>query len=178
MQVTTATKMLYILLTLLTAAAIIPLTQSTNHTRQQIVHQTLQDALLADSTTLYLMQKVFFPLQGLPPHLVGISVCVTVGSALPEHCGPHSSFSSPSNNFSFRQKFQWSSSALVFLISFDQLVVLDNVISTSIYRSSVSPHTILPIQLHIDSLPSDVSEDDLLEGLIHLLTWVCSAAAA
>ena len=172
-----ATKMFYVLLTLLTAAAVTPLTQCTNNTRQQIVHQKLQDALLADSTTLYLMQKVFFPLQGLPPNLVGIFMCVTVGGALPEHCGWHSSFSSASNNFSYRQKFQWSSSALVFLISFDQLVVLDNVISTTIYRSSVSPHTILPIKLHIDSLPSDVSEDDLLEGLIQLLTWVCSVAA-
>lgn len=103
-------------------------------------------------------------------------LCVTVGGALPEHCGQHSSFSSASNNFSFRQKFQWSSSALVFLISFDHLLVLDNVISTLIYRLSISPDIVLPIQLDIDSLPCDISEDDLLEGLIQLLIWVCSDA--
>ena len=176
-----ATKMLYasVFLSLLTAAAITPLTQGTNHTRlpSQVVHQKLLDALLADSTTLYLMQKAFVPLQGLPPHLVQMYLCVIVGGALPQHCGQHSSFSSASNNFSYRQQFQWSSSSLVFLLSFDQLVVLDNVISTAIYRLSVSPHRALPIQLHIDSLPSDVSEDDLLEGLIQLLTWVRSVAA-
>ena len=181
-----ATKMLYasVFLSLLTAAAINPLTQGTNHTRlpSQVVHQKLQDALLADSTTLYLMQKVFFPLQGLPPHLVSMFVCVTVGSTPPdEYCDQLSSLSGASHNFSYySQQFQWSSSSLVFLISFDQLVVLDNVISTTIYRFSVSPHYNLTIQLHIDSLPSDISEDDLLEGLLQLLTWVrsiCTVAA-
>ena len=172
-----ATKILYAL-SLLTACAVMitPLTQSTNHITPQVVHQKLEDALLADRTILYLMKKVFFPLQGLPPNLVEISVCVTVGSGLPENCDENSSFSGTSN-FSYWQSFQWSSSALVFLISFDQLIILDNVISIFVYRLNISPHYHLPIQLHIDSLPADISEDDLVEGLIQLLTWVSSACA-
>jgi len=174
-----ATKILYVL-SLLTACAvtITPLTQSTNHITPQVVHvhQKLEDALQADRTVLNLMQKVFFPLQGLPPNVVDISVCVTVGSGLPENCDEHSS-SSGASNFSYWQLFQWSSSALAFLISFDQLVVLDNVISTFVYRLNISPHYHIPIQLHIDSLPADISEDDLVEGLIQLLTWVSSAYA-
>jgi len=110
------------------------------------------------------------------PNEVAISVRVIVGSGLPENCDENSSISGASN-FSYWQSFQWSSSALVFLISFDQLVVLDNVISAIIYRLNVSPHYYLPIQLHIDSLPADISENDLVEGLIQLLTWVCSACA-
>ena len=137
----------------------------------QVVHQKLKDALLADRTILNLMQKVFFPLQGLPPNEVEISVRVIVGSGLPENCDENSSFSGASN-FSYWQLFQWSSSALVFLISFDQLVVLDNVVNTFIYRMNTSPRYYLPIQLHIDTLPADISEDDLVEGLIQLLTWV------
>ena len=133
------------------------------------------DALLADSTTLYLMQKAFFPLQGLPPQLVEIFLCVTVGSAVPENCDEHSSLSGESINFPHCQRFEWSSSALVFLLSFDQLVVLDNVLSTFVYRLSVSPHTVLPFEIDVDSLPCDISEDDLLEGLKQLLTWVCSS---
>ena len=115
-----ATKILYAL-SLLTACAVMitPLTQSTTHITPQVVHQKLEDALLADRTILYLMQKVFFPLQGLPPNLVEISVCVTVGSGLLENCDENSFFSGASN-FSYWhcQSFQWSSSALVFLISF------------------------------------------------------------
>ena len=166
-----------VFLTLLAAAAITPLTQGTNHTRllSQVVHQKLLNALLADSTTLYLMQKAFFPLQGLPPQLVQIYLCVTVGSTLPENCDEHSSLSEVSINFPHCQRFAWSSSALVFLLSFDKLVVLDNVLSTFVYRLSVSPHTVLPFEIDVDSLPCDISEDDLLEGLIELLTWVCSS---
>ena len=117
------------------------------------------------------MQKVFFPLQRFPPTSVVIRVCLTVGGTMPGHCDKHSSFSGASNNFSYWQQFQWSSSALAFLISIDQLIALDNVISAYIYLLNNSPH--LPIQLHIDSLPSGITEDDLLEGLIELLTWVC-----
>ena len=63
------TKMLYyasVFLSLLTVAA-------TNRTAQQVVHQKLEDALLANSQALYLMQKIFFPLQWLPPTSVVIS---------------------------------------------------------------------------------------------------------
>ena len=103
-----------------------------------------------------------------------ICVCLTVGGTMPGHCDKHSSFSGASNNFSYWQQFQWSSSALVFLISLDQLIALDNVISAYIYLLNNSPHYHLPIQLHVDSLSSGITEDDLLEGLIELLTWVCS----
>ena len=99
-----------VFLTLLTAAAITSLTQRTNHTRlpSQVVHQKLLDALLADSTTLYFMQKTFFPLQGLPPQLVEILIflCVTVGSALPENCDEHSSLSEVSINFPHCQRLR------------------------------------------------------------------------
>ena len=164
-----ATMMLYasVFLSLLTVAA-------TNCTAQQVVHQKLEDALLGNSQALYLMQKVFFPLQWFPPTSVVIRVCLTVGGAVPGHCDKHSSFSGVSSNFSYWQQFQWSSSALVFLISIDQLIALDNVISATIYLLNNSPHYHLPIQLHVDSLPSGITEDDLLEGMIELLTWVRS----
>ena len=55
-------------------------------------------------------------------------VCVTAGILPDEYCDQNFPLSGASHNFSYyRQQFQWSSSSLVFLISFDQLVVLDNV---------------------------------------------------
>ena len=80
-----ATKMLYasVFLSLLTVAA-------TNRTAQQVVHQKLEDALLGNCQALYLMQKVFFPLQWFPPTSVVIRVCLTVGGAMPGHCDKHS----------------------------------------------------------------------------------------
>ena len=74
-------------------------------------------------------------------------------------------------NFSFYQEFQWSRSPLLNLISVDQLLILDNVISRGIHHD-MERHDFLPVSLHIDTLPCSTSKDDLLEALMQLLPWV------
>ena len=111
-----------------------------------------------------MMQRVFFPSQDFSPDWLYPNVCVTVNSG---NCGDFDGQS----NLSYCQKFQWSSSAMANLISIDQLLILDNVMSESIVR--ITQHRkYLQFPLHIDSLPCYATEDDIMGALMQLLPWV------
>ena len=154
-----------IYLFLLMAAAIIGLSES--RIASEAVYLKLRNALVANHTNRYMMQEVFFPSQDLLPDWLYLYVCVTVNSVPPGSC---SNFDGQGNH-SYYQQFQWSSSALANLISIDQLLILDNVMSDSIVR--ITQHRrFLDFPLHIDSLPCNVTDDDILAALMQLLPWV------
>ena len=155
-------------LILLAAAVVV---QSNSHVTPQVIYQKLEDALIADKGVLYCMQEAFFPSQSLFHDLVYLKVCVTYGGVQHESCD-NSSLPGGQSNFSYCQWFQWSSSALVSLISIDQLLILDNVISESIIRI-VWHRKYLEVDLQIDTLPCGTAEDDILAALMQLLPWVC-----
>ena len=117
------------------------------------------------------MQEAFFPSQSLSHDMVYLNICVTVGSVQHESY-ENSSLPGGQSNFSYCQQFQWSSSALVDFISFDQLMILDNVISESIICIIVH-RDYVHMLLHIDTLPCDTTEDDILTALMQVLPWVC-----
>ena len=150
--------------------------QSTNNTAPQAVYQKLEHALITNSEVRYLMQHKFFPSQGSSPDIIYIYVNVTIESMLLGSC-EHSPLSGTPINFSYYQEFQWSSSPLLNLISVDQLLILDNVISEWIYHT-MEHHDFLHFALHIDTLPCDTSEDDLLEALMQLLPQVSTSIHA
>ena len=140
---------------------------SESHIASEAVYLKLQNALLTDHKNQYLMQEVFFPSQDFSPDWLYLYVCVRVNSVEPGSCKNLDEQS----NFSYCQKFQWSSYALANLISVDQLLILDNVFSESIVR--VTQHRkFLQIPLHIDSLSCNATEDDILAALMQLLPWV------
>ena len=146
------------------------LAQCKPHTATQFVYQKLEDALIADPNLKYLIKLAFFSSQMLSHDLVYLNVCVTVGSVQPGSC-ENSSLPGGQSNFTYCQRFQWSSSALVNFISFDQLVILDNVISESIFANMVHwKYLDFPIQ--IDALPFCTTKDDILAALMQLLPWV------
>ena len=138
----------------------------------QLVSQKLEDALIADKSVLYRMHEAFFPSQSLSQDLVYLNISVTVGGVQPGSCD-NSSLPGGQSNFTCCQNFQWSSSPLVNLISFDQLLILDNVISDSIVRIIIHREYI-DVPLHIDSVPCGTTENDILPALIQLLPWVCT----
>ena len=146
------------------------LAQSKPHTATQFVYQKLEDALIADPNLKYLIKLAFFSSQMLSHDLVYLNVCVTVGSVQPGSC-ENSSLPGGQSNFSYCQRFQWSSSALVNFISFDQLVILDNVISESIFANMVH-WKYLDFPIKIDALPFCTTKDDILAALMQLLPWV------
>ena len=152
--------------------------QSTNHLAPQVVYQKLEHALITDNKVRYLMQHTLFPSQGSSPDIIYIYVNVTVDSMLLGSCDEHHPvLTGTPMNLSYYQVFQWSSSRLLSIISVDQLMILDNVISENIYNT-VQHHELLHISLNIDALPCNTSEDDLLKALMQLLPWVCTSAHA
>ena len=141
--------------------------QGESHTESEAVYLKLENALLTDQNSRYMMQRAFFPSQDFSPDWLYLNVCVTVNSVQPGGCGDFGEQS----NFSYCQKFQWRSSALANLISIDQLLILDNVLSDSIVR--ITQHRkYLQFPLHVDSLPCYATEDDILTALLQLLPWV------
>ena len=140
------------------------------HIASQVVYHKLEDALISDSSLLYMMQEVFIPSKILPRDLVHLYVCVEVGRVLPGDCD-NSSLPGGQRNFTYCQRFQWSSSALVDLISVDQLLILDNVISYTVFRI-IENRGCVDVPLHIDTLPCETTEDDILAALMQLLPWV------
>ena len=150
---------------------------STHHLAPQVVYQTLEHALITDSKVVYLMQNTFVPSQGSSRDIVIIGVNVTADSLLPGSCDEYPPLPNMPVTFPYYQKFQWSSSPLFNLISVDQLLIIDNVISGSIHHNMEHPDK-LHVSLHIDTLPCNVSEDDLLEALMQLLPWVSTSLHA
>ena len=152
---------------LLIAAAAVTGQDESHNVASEDVYLKLQNVLLTDQNSRYMMQRAFFPSQDFSPDWLHLNVCVTVNSAQPGGCGDFNGQS----NFSYCQTFQWSSSALANLILIDQLLILDNVISESIIRHT-QHRKYLQFPLHIDSLPCNVTEDDILSALLQLLPWV------
>ena len=154
-------------LILLVAAAVV---KCNPNIAPQLVSQKLKDALIADKNVLYRMQEAFFPARSLLHDMVFLSTCVTVGGVQPGSCD-NSSLVGRQHNFTYCQDFQWSSSALVDFILFDQLLILDNVISETIFRIIIH-RVYINVPLHIDTVPCGTTENDLLPALIQLLPWV------
>ena len=148
--------------------------ESYSNIAPQVIYQKLEEALIADSNVLYVIQEAFIPSRILPRNFVHLHVCVIVGSVQPANCDNSSLFGGHSN-FSYCQDFQWTSSALHDLISIDQLFILDNVISVWVFHLP-EHRRYIDVPLHIDTLPCETSEDDILAALMQLLPWVCICA--
>ena len=155
-------------LLLLTVAAVI--VRSKSDVVIQDTYQKLEKSLIQNGFVLHQLQETFFPSQNLPPDSVRLHVCVTIGSVQPRNCD-NSSLTGGEGNFSYCQKFQWSRSVLLNLISEDQLLVLDNVIIRRI-NHVITHQAVLKLALQIDILSCDITEDDILEALMQLLPWV------
>ena len=143
----------------------------TGESKTHLVYQKLEDALTGNKTVLYQMQEAFFPSKGSSRDVVYLQVCVTVGSVQSGSCD-NSSLPGGQSNFTYCRKFQWSSSALVDLISVDQLLIMDNVISGSIVHI-IEHKKYMKVPLQIYNLPCDITVDDILAALMRLLPWVC-----
>ena len=158
---------IHILLLLIVAAVS---AQSKSDVAIQDTYQKLENSLIQNRFVLHQMQEAFFPTQNLPPDSLRLHVCVTVGSVQPRNCD-NSFLPGGQGNFFYSEKFQWSRSVLLHLISNDQLLVLDNVVIRRI-NSFINHQAKLEVPLRIDTLPCDVTKDDILEALLQLLPWV------
>ena len=143
----------------------------TGESKNHIVYQKLENALTGNKTALYEMQEAFFPLKGSSRDVVYLHVFVTVGSVQPGSYD-NSSLTVGQSNFTYCQRFQWSSSALVDLISVDQLLILDNLLSENIIHV-IEHQKYMELPLQIYNPPYDIKDEDILAALMRLLPWVC-----
>ena len=166
-----ARRMLHTFIFLALLAATAQVVESQLQIAPQVVYQKLENALIADSSLLYKLQEVLISSKIVPQGLVHFHICVTVSSMQLLDC-VNSSLPGGQNIFPYYQDFQWSSSALVDMISFDQLFILDNVISYSVF-SSIERHDDIFVPLQIDTLPCEPTRDELQAAFMQLLPWVC-----
>ena len=137
-----------------------------------VVYQKLENALVTNHEVLYLLQEALFPSQGLNRgDWLDLATCVMVDSVQPENC-EKTHFAGEQSNFTYCWHLEWSSSALLDLIAYDQLFILDNVVGEVIFHL-LHRRDFIYVPLQIDSLPCGTTEDDMLTALIQLLSWVC-----
>ena len=131
-----------------------------------ILHQKLERALINNSRALLKMKQNFFPVVSShiqEVQILHLHVCVRVmGSG---------SISNENDSSIHCWNFKWSASALLSLISIDQLLVFDFLYVDTIYSAiqlSMLYKTV-SITLNIDCM---YSESELEEALVQLLSWV------
>ena len=149
------------------------------------LYQQLEAALINSLQTLHTLKQTFLlPQRSLYP-LIAVTVYVRVGEMRPDRCSNstdqtpafHSGSSdNNSSGYTIGQEiwdFQWSSSALLSLITADELLSFDNTLFVAFY-STIGPgaHFSAIIELQVDSLPCTPTKEDMTASLTTLLTWV------
>ena len=138
-----------------------------------LLYQKLERALINNSRALLQMKRKFFPV--FDPHIqevqvLQLHVCVRVMGQV-KSSGSTTNISDSSIH---RWNFKWSASALLNLISIDQLMAFDFVYVDTIYSQiqRSMAHKTVSITLSTDLPPCTSSESDLQEALVQLLSWV------
>ena len=141
-----------------------------------LLYQKLERALINNSKALLQMKRKFFPVASnhiQEKQIFHLHVCVRELDQFMSSVS-NTKFSNESNSSIHCWNFKWSESALLSLISIDQLMALDllyvDVIYAAIQKSMV--HKVVNIKLTTDLLPCMPSESDLQEALVQLLSWV------
>ena len=140
--------------------------------KNDLLYQKLETALINNSKALLEMKLKFFP--SFQPHIqevqiLHLHVCMRVMDQFTTF-----TISNENDSSILCWNFKWSASALLSLISIDQLIALDfpyvNMIYSSIQRSMA--HKAISITLSAGLLPCMPSKGELQEALAQLLSWV------
>ena len=142
-----------------------------------LLYQKLERALINNSRTLLQMKRKFFP--AFDNHIqevqvLQLDVCVRVVGQF-KSSGSTTTNSSNDNAPSIHcWNFKWSASAVLSLLSIDQLMVFDFFYVDMIYSNiqMSMAHKTVSIILSTDLHPCVPSEGDLQDALVQLLSWV------
>ena len=103
------------------------------------LHLRLEASLVSDSQMLYSLRQAFFPLHRTVSPAISIKVCIKVREIQSENCSREGHSGEPA--FSSGKKcwwYEWTSSALLSLITADELLAFENIIffySLQYYRT-------------------------------------------
>ena len=137
-----------------------------------LLYQKLEKALINNSKALLEIKQKFFP--GFQPHIQEVQilrmhVCMRVMDQFTTF-----TISNENDSSILCWNFKWSASALLSLISIDQLMAFDFPYVDMIYseiQMSMN-HKIISITLSTGLLPCMPSKGELQEALARLLSWV------
>ena len=150
---------------------------SDDNDKLDLLYQKLEGALINNSRTLHQMKQKFFP--AFDPHIqevqvLNLHVCVRVTDQVKSSGSTTTNSSTDTDPSIHRWNLKWSASAVLSLLSIDQLMVFDffyvDMIYSSIQKSLA--HKTVNIILSTDLHPCVPSEGDLQEALVQLLSWV------
>ena len=145
-----------------------------------LLYQKLEGALINNPKVLFQLKEMFFSVSGSHTQEVQIlhlHVCVRVGTTEVFQSPETSANSSNGTHTSTHcWNFRWSASALLNLITVDQLMTIDFVYVYFVYQHirGTTGHHNINIKLNAVLLPCmhKPSENHLKGALIHLFTWV------
>ena len=148
------------------------------------IYKKLESIVTNDPETLYLMRQAFFPASQISHfvetervNVVRIKVCWVHNETRP----PPACSSLDSNNQTAMIEtqcwhFRWSGSPALNMISAEQLLAFDPILTGTIYSRFVGSTRhqtfFLVFNVSPDVFPCPPSEDDLIQATVLLLTWV------
>ena len=142
----------------------------------------LEDALVKNSEFLYSLQESLFSKQRYVQS-IHIVACVTMATAGQQNYSKmedkYEHERSPNSSFGYFNcwHYQWTCSAMLDLISLEQLVTIENVITPNIIWYTLGHHTDnseskVKLSLHLDTVGYQPSESELSQTLAKVLGWV------
>jgi len=144
-----------------------------------LLYQKLETALINNSKALLHMEQKFFPASTHidEVQILHLHACVRVMGQF-KSSGSTTNISNETDSRIHYWNFKWSASAVLSLISIDQLMAFDflyvDIIYSAIQWSMI--HNRVSFTLRTDFLPCMSSERDLQEALVQLLSWVSQHA--
>ena len=145
-----------------------------------LLYQKLEGALINNSKALFQLKEMFFSASGSHTQEVQIlhmHICVRVGTTeVFQSPGTSANSSNGTHTSTHCWNFKWSASALLNLITVDQLMTIDFMYVYFVYQQirGTTGHHNINIKLNAVLLPCmhEPSENHLKGALISLFTWV------
>ena len=141
-----------------------------------LLYQKLERALINNSRALLQMKQIFFPVVSThiqEVQILHLHVCVRVMGQF-ESFWSITNISTDSDPRIHCWDFKWSASAVLSMISIDQLMAFDFISVDMIYSAieKSTTHKTVNVTISTSLLPCMPSESDLQEALLQLLSWV------
>ena len=141
------------------------------------LYSHMEDALVHNKEALFKLRELFFPTlhtERLDSLVKFIKICVTIDEVPETKCRTVEGYVPVASNFSHCNIFQWTSSALLSHINFNQLLVLENVFTVILYGHLLGHSSFIftDISLHLKTLPCAPSEKSLHSTEYILASWV------
>ena len=133
------------------------------------LYKKLEASLIGNPMVLHKLRQVFFPITGTHIQEVGrafFNVSISAFCLDQQKC----CFSKFTKTF----LFIWTTSPLISMVTIDQFLIMDSVITPNLYEriaTSMTDYRLL-IPFDVYDLQCPPQEEEIVKALVHLLSWV------